>query len=142
MHETSFFYRYKRDYYINDDEAKHQHKNHSQTTHKSITSPTKHAIPTHFNESNEELIKPKKKTYDEITVSMLIEDVEAPVKYTRHDQDFSLTMSEDSDYVTTRIYTPSTQQVSTFKGPISIDGSEVAILLKSKSDNEIKVNVK
>lgn len=112
-------YRYKRDYYINDDEAKHQQKNHSQP------SPTKHAMPTHFNDSNEEIIKPKKKTYEEMTVSMLIEDVEVPVKYTRHDQDFSLTMSEDSE--TTRIYTPRTQQVSTFKGvPISMDGSEVS----------------
>lgn len=84
---------------------------------------------------NEEIIQPKKKTYEEMTVSMLIEDVDVPAKYTRHDQDFSLTISEDSE--TTRIYTPSTQEmkliaphaerVSTTKGiPIVTDNSEIS----------------
>lgn len=125
-------YRYARDYYVNDEEAKLLLKNRSKSPLPK-TSPTKHAMPIHFNESNEEIIKPRKKTYEEMTVSMLIEDVEVPVKYTRHDQDFSLTMSEDSE--TTRIYTPRTQQVSTFKGipvsidsMVSIDGTEVAII--------------
>lgn len=63
---------------------------------------------------NDEIIKPNKKAYEEMTVSMLIGDMEMPLKYTRHDQDYSLTtlnsltMSEDSE--TTRIYTPSTQE--------------------------------
>jgi hypothetical protein len=91
--------------------------------------------------NNDEIIKPKKKAYEEMTVSMLIEDTSMPLKYTRHDQDFSLTtlnsltMSEDSE--TTRIYTPSTQEtkliaphaerISTTKGlPVATsDESEI-----------------
>lgn len=142
--------RYKRDYYINDDEANH-HKNRLQTNATPKTTPTIEAIPTHFNDSNEEIIKPKKKSYEEMTVSMLIEDSEAPVKYTRHDQDYSLTISEDSE--TTRIYTPSTQEmkliaphaerISTIKGiPITAYSYDDSEIVKSDDNNNIKASQK
>lgn len=145
--------RYKRDYYINDDEANH-HKIHSPINATPKITPTKYhhqTIPAHFNDSNEEIIKANnKKTYEEMTVSMLIEDNEMPAKYTRHDQDFSLPISEDSE--TTRIYTPSTQEmkliaphaerISTTKGipvtAIKIDDSY--IVTKDDNNNNFKVN--
>lgn len=106
--------RYKRDYYINDDK---EDKNHHQNSPSPITTVTATSSPKHItlDVNNDEIIKPKKKAYEEMSVSMLIEDMEMPLKYTRHDQDYSLTalnsltMSEDSE--TTRIYTPSTQEM-------------------------------
>ncbi len=129
-----FSHRYKREYYINDD---NQHSSSPQNS-------PKHTTPTQV-VNNDEIIRPTKKSYEEMTVSMLIGDMDVPQKYTRHDQDYSLaamnslTMSEDSD--TTRIYTPSTQEtkliaphaerISTTKG------FPVAALLQEEEESEI-----
>lgn len=144
----SFFpFRYKRDYYINEN-------HHQQSPSPTVSSPIspKHITPT-LDASNDEIITPKKKAYEEMTVSMLIGDMEMPLKYTRHDQDYSLTtlnsltMSEDSE--TLRIYTPSTQEtkliaphaerISTTKGfPVATtdESSEIGKI----DDSSIKVS--
>jgi hypothetical protein len=118
------------------------------------TTPPPAAIPTTFEENNEDTIVPskkKKKTYEEMTVSMLIEDVEVPAKYTRHDQDFSLTISEDSE--TMRIYTPSTQEmkliaphaerISTTKGiPVAVVTIDESEIVKIDDGTAISVSMK
>lgn len=156
-----FSSRYKRDYYINDDEAyKNLHYEHSPSpTSTSTNSTTTNVTPISpaLDVNNEdEIIKPSKKSYEEMTVSMLIGNMEMPLKYTRHDQDYSLTtlnslpMSEDSE--TTRIYTPSTQEtkliaphaerISTTKGfpvatsNITSDESEIGKI----DDSSVKVS--
>jgi hypothetical protein len=148
---TSHYCRYKRDYYINDDEVRQLYLP-SPPTSTPTTPPVKQIMPTTFEENNEDKIVPsKKKTYEEMTVSMLIEDVEVPAKYTRHDQDFSLTISEDSE--TTRIYTPSTQEmkliaphaerISTTKGiPVAVVTIDESEIVKIDDGRAMSVSIK